>query len=308
MSDAWTVLRLLTWTTDYLKSRGAESSRLDAEVLLAAAMGCERIMLYAQFDMVVSDDVRTKFRELVKRRAEGTPVAYLVGKKEFYSLSLRVTSDVLIPRPETEFVVVAALDALKGTGIRSREPGAGVQIVQRIADVGTGSGAIAIAVAKHAPASRVVAIDMSPSALAVAKSNAAALGVADRVEFHQGDLLAGVPAQSQFTVIASNPPYVSESEYEKLPPDVKDQEPRQALLAGPTGAEVIERLIPQAAERLIPGGWLIVELSPMIAERMVGLIAADGRFAPATLIKDLAGHARVVQAQRLNGQTTAGGD
>src|SRR5437870_2765900 len=118
MSELWTVLRLLTWTTDYLKSHGSESPRLDAEVLLAHARGCERIMLYAAFDEVVSDDVRTKFRELVKRRAEGVPVAYLVGTREFYSLSFRVTPDVLIPRPETEFVVVAALDALKGSEFR----------------------------------------------------------------------------------------------------------------------------------------------------------------------------------------------
>ena len=115
MSETWTVLRLLTWTTDYLKSHGSESPRLDAEVLLAHARGCERIMLYAAFDEVVADDVRAKFRDLVKRRAEGTPVAYLVGKREFYSLSFRVTPDVLIPRPETEFVVVAALDALKSS-------------------------------------------------------------------------------------------------------------------------------------------------------------------------------------------------
>src|SRR6185436_12732143 len=113
MSESWTVLRLLTWTTDYLKSHGAESPRLDAEVLLAHARGCERIMLYAAFDQVVDDETRAKFRELVKRRATGVPVAYLVGRREFFSISLRVTPDVLIPRPETEFVVLAALDALK---------------------------------------------------------------------------------------------------------------------------------------------------------------------------------------------------
>src|SRR5437879_1327796 len=116
MPESWTVLRLLIWTTDYLKAHGSDSPRLEAEVLLAHARGCERIMLYTAFDEVVADEVRAKFRELVKRRAEGVPVAYLVGKREFYSLSFRVTPDVLIPRPETEFVVVAALDALKGSG------------------------------------------------------------------------------------------------------------------------------------------------------------------------------------------------
>src|SRR6188472_816205 len=161
MPDSWTVLRLLTWTTEYLKSHGSESPRLDAEVLLAHARGCERIMLYAAFDEVVPDDVRAVFRELVRRRAEGTPVAYLVGKREFYSLDFRVTPDVLIPRPETEHLVIAVLDRLKADG----------QKPAQVADVGTGSGIIAICVAKQAPQVQVTAIDLSPAALAIAEEN-----------------------------------------------------------------------------------------------------------------------------------------
>lgn len=294
MSDAWTVLRLLTWTTDYLKQHGSDSPRLDAEVLLAHARGCERIMLYAAFDQVVADDVRAKFRELVKRRAEGTPVAYLVGKREFYSLSFRVTPDVLIPRPETELVVVETLGALGG-GPRSNVQGPRSAVV---ADVGTGSGAIAVAVAKHAPQCRVIAVDASPAALAIAQENAVACGVAERIEFLEGDLLARLPVEARFSIVASNPPYVSEAEYETLSTSVKNHEPRQALVAGPTGTEVIERLIPQAAERLLPGGWLIVEVSPMIAGRVVELIASDGRYEPAIIVKDLAGLARVVKGRR----------
>ncbi|HZN36131.1 MAG TPA: peptide chain release factor N(5)-glutamine methyltransferase [Pirellulaceae bacterium] len=290
MSEPWTVLRLLTWTTDYLKAHGSDSPRLDAEVLLAHARGCERIMLYAAFDQVVADDVRAKFRELVKRRAEGAPVAYLVGKREFYSLSLRVTPDVLIPRPETELVVVETIES----GSKFKVQGSKLEV----ADVGTGSGAIAVAVARHAPQCRVTAIDNNPAALAIARENAAANGVAERIEVVLGDLLGGLPAQPRFAVIASNPPYVSESEFATLAPSVKNHEPRQALVAGPEGTEVIERLIPQAAERLLPGGWLIVELSPMIAARVVELIAKSGRYEPATLLKDLAGLQRVVKARR----------
>lgn len=296
MPETWTVLRLLTWTTEFLKSHGSESPRLDAEVLLAHARGCERIMLYAAFDEVVADDARARFRELVKRRADGTPVAYLVGKREFYSLSFGVTPDVLIPRPETEFVVVAALDALRAAregvaGISSRSDGL------QVCDVGTGSGAIAVTIAKHAPDCRVTAIDISPAALAIAKENAATHEVAERIDFIQGDLLAGIPAKPQFTVIASNPPYVSESEYATLAPQVKDHEPRQALVGGPTGTEIIEQLIPQAAQRLLPGGWLILEISPMIAGRVIELINAGGGYEPATAVKDLAGLTRVIQAR-----------
>ncbi len=306
MSESWTVLRLLTWTTDFLKERGSESPRLDAEVLLAASKGCERIMLYTAFDQVVSEEVRGKFRELVKRRADGVPVAYLVGQREFYSLRLKVTPDVLIPRPETEFVVIAALDHLKKQGTGDRGQGTGITTHHspltthslRIADVGTGSGAIAVAIAKHASTCRVIAIDISTPALDVARDNAARHRVAERIDFLEGDLLAALPAEPQFAVIASNPPYVSDSEYAALAPQVKDHEPKPALVAGPAGTEVIERLIPQAAERLLPGGLLVMEVSPMIAERVVDLFAADGRYEPATIVKDLDQQARVVQAIR----------
>lgn len=288
--ETWTVLRLLTWTTDFLKKRGAENPRLDAEVLLAAAKGCERIMLYTAFDQVVADDVRAKFRDLVKRRGEGVPVAYLIGHREFYSLRFAVTPDVLIPRPETEFVVIAALDHLKQWPAGDQPP--------QVADIGTGSGAIAVTVAKHAPTCRVTAIDISPATLAVAGSNAATHGVADRIELLTGDLLAALPAEPRFAVIASNPPYVAESELAAMSPQVTDHEPRLALVSGPTGTEIIERLIPQAAERLLPRGLLVLELSPQIAARVVQLIAADTRFEPAVVTKDLAQQARVVKAVR----------
>jgi release factor glutamine methyltransferase len=294
MPETWTVLRLLTWTTDFLKSHGSDSPRLDAEVLLAHARGCERIMLYTAFDEVVSDDVRTHFRELVKRRAEGVPVAYLVGKREFYSLFFKVTPDVLIPRPETEFVVVEVLDALKDS--RFGVQGSGEEPL--IADVGTGSGAIAVAIAKHAPQARVIATDISASALEVAKENAAAHRVANRIDFLESDLLAKIPAKPQFAVIASNPPYIGETEIASLSPSVRDHEPRHALIAGPTGTETIERLIPQAAERLLPGGWLILETSPVITARVVELVSANRQFEEATVTKDLAALPRVVKARR----------
>jgi release factor glutamine methyltransferase len=295
MSDAWTVLKLLTWTTDFLKQRGSECPRLEAEVLLASAKACDRIMLYTAFDEVVSDEIRTKFRELVKRRADGVPVAYLVGQREFYSLRFKVTPDVLIPRPETEFAVIAALDHLKARGQRSEVGG---QQDVHTADVGTGSGAIAVSIAKHVPSARVTAIDISPASLAVARENANAHAVAERIDFVEGDLLASLPAEPTLAVIVRNPPYVSDAEYAALFPQVKDHEPRLALVAGPNGTEVIERLIPQAAERLLPGGLLVMEVSPMIAPRVVELLATDGRFEPANIVKDLAQQVRVLTAIR----------
>jgi release factor glutamine methyltransferase len=292
MSDtnAWTIGRLLTWTTDYLKQQGAASPRLDAEVLLAAARSCPRIALYTAYDEIADEPTRSVFREYVRRRAAGEPVAYLVGHREFFSLSFHVTRDVLIPRPETEHLVVAALDLL-----RLRPANAGTA---RLADVGTGSGAIAVSVAKHAPACRVTAVDSSLEALQVARGNADRHQVADRVEFIRSDLLSAVSTADAFDVVASNPPYVSQSEWEQLPADVRNYEPRSALLGGPTGRETIARLIPQAAERLHPGGWLLLEISPMIEAAVQQLLARDGRFRSVQTIKDLAGLPRVIRGQR----------
>ena len=292
-ADPWTIGRLLTWTTEYLKQHGSDTPRLDAEVLLAAARGCQRIELYTAFDQPADDATRDKLREWVRRRAEGTPVAYLVGHREFYSMSFRVTADVLIPRPETELLVVRLLDLFKNRPADSPGPA--------IADVGTGSGAIAICAARHLPAARVTAIDIRPAALAVAKGNAAEHGVAERIEWFEGDLLAAAPAGRQFDCIASNPPYVSEAEFAKLPRTVQGYEPREALLAGPRGTEVIERLVPHAAQRLVPGGWLLIEVSPMIEPAVMEILAAERTLEPAPTIKDLAGLPRVVQTKRRSG-------
>jgi release factor glutamine methyltransferase len=297
MSSApWTVGRLLQWTADYLKSHGSDSPRLDAEVLLAKSLGCQRIELYTAFDNEPGEAVRAAFRELVRHRAEGAPVAYLVGHREFYSLDFRVTPEVLIPRPETELLVIALLDLAKtrqgGTGLAS-----GYHATP-IADVGTGSGIIAVCAAKQLPGCRVTAIDTSPAALEVAKSNAQKHGVLDRIDFVQSDLFAGVAPENKFDFILSNPPYVAEGDLNTLAPDVKNFEPHSALVAGPHGTEVIEKLIPQSAERLNPGGYFIMEISPMIHDRVLALFAAEKRFEPATTIKDLARLPRVVQARK----------
>lgn len=291
-TDAWTIGRLLQWTSDYLQQHGAESPRLDAEVLLAHARGCPRIALYTAFDELVSDEVRAAFRALVKRRAEGMPVAYLVGQKEFYSLPFRVTPDVLIPRPETELLVVTLLDLVK-----ARRKLLGADAPLRVADVGTGSGIIAVCAARHGGCLST-ALDLSPAALAVAADNAARLGVAERVRTVLSDLMAALPIEERFDFVVSNPPYVSEAELAALAPDVRRHEPRLALVAGQRGTEVIERLIPQAAERLLAGGSLLLEISPMIEQAVRRLVEAEPRLALGPTIKDLAGRPRVVQAAR----------
>lgn len=290
MSEVWTIGRLLQWTTDFLQQRGADSPRLDAEVLLAHVRGCPRIALYTAFADVADESLKTQFRELVKQRAAGKPVAYLVGQREFYSLPFRVTSDVLIPRPETEFVVVGLLDQLKGQS----PPEAG----WRIADIGTGSGIIGICLAKWLATAQVTAVDVSPAALAIARENATTLGVAERIEFVESDLFAKVSPGRTFHAIVSNPPYIRTAEMAELAKDVRDYEPHLALEAGPRGTEVIERLIPQAAERLEQGGWLLIEVSPMIEPAVRQLIAAETRLEPQSTINDLAGHPRVVRARR----------
>ncbi len=295
-TESWTVGRLLTWTADYLKRQGAETPRLEAEILLATARGCQRIELYTAFNEPVDETVRALFRDLVKRRSAGEPVAYLVGFREFYSLNFEVNSDVLIPRPETEDLVMRVVDLCRQQA-DDRPP-------IRIADVGTGSGAIAVCVARHVPRSRITAIDISPAALEVAGRNAVRHQVADRIELLCGDLLAPLASEARFDYIVSNPPYVSRNEWEALKPDIRQHEPREALVGGETGVEIIERLVPQAADHLVDGGWLLVEISPMIVDAVKSVFQAGSCFEAISVLNDSAQQPRIAQARRVSRQVT----
>jgi release factor glutamine methyltransferase len=290
-AETWTIGRLLSWTTDFLRDRGADNPRLDAEVLLAHARGCDRIDLYTAYEEEAPESVRATFREHVRRRAKGTPVAYLVGRREFFSMSFQVTPDVLIPRPESELLVVRALDLAK-TQAKAGE--------LRLADVGAGSGILAVSCAKHLPNCTVLALDISPAALRVAQANAKQHGVAERIEFLASDLFAVHAAAAEFDLILSNPPYVASEEMAELDADVRDHEPHLALDGGKQGTEVIARLIPQAAERLRPGGWLLMEVGPSNAAQVEQLVDSQTGFTRHETIADLAGHPRVVQAQKNN--------
>lgn len=288
-AEAWTVGKLLTWTTEYLKKSGSQSPRLDAEVLLSHARHCQRIELYTSFAEEPSEETKIAFREMVRRRAEGTPVAYLVGYKEFYSASFEVNPDVLIPRPETEHLIVEALDRAK----QLRDARGDAHAELHIADVGTGSGVIAVTMAKHLKHCQVTAIDISPAALEVARRNAAKFAVDERqIRFVEGDLLSAVDSSPRFDMILSNPPYVSEGEYQQLDKSVREYEPRTALVAGPQGSETIARLLSAAPAHLASDGWLLFEFSPMLANRLPSLVG-PGWQAP-FVTKDYAGLARIV--------------
>ncbi len=287
--DRWTIKRLLGWTSNFFRDKGFDQPRLDAEVLLAEALGCERIFLYTRFDETPDESILARYRDWVARHAEGEPVAYLVGHREFFSLEFRIDRSVLIPRPETEHVVTEALDFIRERGE-----------TLTVADVGTGSGNIAIAIARHAPQVTITATDISASALDVAKQNAALHKVEPRIRFLKSDLLKAVIEPEHFDLILSNPPYIGTSEKWTVAESVVEFEPHGALFSGTDGCEMTERLIATAARRLEPGGRLIFETSPFIAGRCLELLAAMGAFAAPRLIKDLAGLPRVIRADRLD--------
>jgi release factor glutamine methyltransferase len=284
--DAWTIGRLLTWTTDYLKRRGSESPRLDAEVMLAHVLKWQRVQLYTHFTEEVAEAPRGEFRELVRRRSEGAPVAYLVGRKEFYSLSFEVSPAVLIPRPESEFVVVEFLDLTKD--LEST----------RAVDVGTGSGCLAIASACQHRGARFAAIDISDEALAVARRNAIQHGVIDRIDFRQGNRLEPVIGDEPFDVVMSNPPYIPTSEVPRLETGVRDYEPHQALDGGPDGLDMVRGLVDQSVALLKPGGHLILEIGTAQEKPVRSLIEGRSEFRLAPTIHDLAQHPRVIRATR----------
>lgn len=297
--ETWTVGKLLKWTTDFLRKHESESPRLDAEVLLAFARGCQRIELYTAFEEEPPEEIKVRFRELVKKRAQGEPVAYLVGNKEFFSLNFKVTRDCLIPRPETEHLVVAAIDIAKQ--LDQSRAGEGNPKPVRIIDLGTGSGCIAITLAKHLPHAEVTAVDRSEAALALAKQNAEAHGLSDRIQFVQSDWFSAFASQSptpQWDIVVSNPPYISQAEYAKLAKTVREFEPITALVSGPDGTEDIQKLAQQAPTHMPVGGHLLVEMSPMIATPVQNLFSTSPWSYEKT-IKDLSHHARIAVAKKV---------
>ena len=277
---SWSVLQLLKWTTDHFAEKGIDTARLDAECLLAHALGSERLRLYLDFEKPVLEAERTRFRELVRKRAgERIPVSQLLGTKEFWSLELRITGDVLTPRPETETLVQAALDRLP-------EP----EKPCRVLDVGTGSGAVAIAIAVERPQIVITATDISQEALKIAQENAETHGVSDRIRFLEGDLLRPVTGES-FDLVVSNPPYVARSTQLGLQPELA-HEPELALFGGEDGFDVFGRLIEQARGALGPGGVLWLEHGATQAAGVGERLVAAG-FTPLPTRQDLAGVDRV---------------
>lgn len=286
--QSWTVLELLRWTTEHFASRGIDTARLDAECLLAHALGIERLQLYLDFEKPVLAGERAVFRELVRRRGgDRVPVAQLLGEKEFWSLRLRVTPDVLVPRPETETLVAAALDLLSPVA-------GGVGTGPRILEVGTGSGNVAVALASERPEAVITATDISPEALKLAQENAETHAVAERIRFLEGDGLEPVGGET-FDLLVSNPPYVAETARDRLPPELS-HEPPGALFSGPDGLALLRRLIREAPRVLAPGGGLALEHAPDQSPALVAACRQAG-FEQVVTRADLAGRLRVVAAR-----------
>jgi release factor glutamine methyltransferase len=282
----WTVGSLLNWTAGFLAQKGTETPRVDAEVLLAHVLGCKRIDLYGlRFAEPATEAIRQRYRDLIRRRLEGCPVAYLVGRKEFFSLEFEVTPAVLIPRPDSELAVTECLALAKSLP------------APRIVDIGTGSGNLAVALAKQLPTAHVTAIDLSTDALAVARRNAEKLGVAERVTLLEGDLFGPVP-DACFHFVISNPPYIPRSDLANLPVGVRDYEPALALDGGADGYRIFERLVTAALGHLDLGGWLIVEIGSAQEKPARERISAHREYELAATVFDHSGHPRVLKAQR----------
>lgn len=284
----WTVLELIDWTKSYFTEKGIDSARLDAELLLARVLQVDRMGLYLSFDRPLEPRELAEYRELVKARAHRIPVKYILGQCEFMSIVFEVGPGVLIPRPETEHLVERALEVLGATS------DADAPVVY---DVGTGSGCIAVAIAKEATHATVVASDVSPEALAIAERNAASYGVSGRVTLVQGDLFDAFPPGQRADLVVSNPPYVTDAAWQTLPPEIQRHEPRVALAAGLDGLDCIRRLVDEAPERLKPGGRLLCEIGHGQADAVAQLVRDRGAYEAPSFHQDLAGRDRVLDAE-----------
>ena len=290
-ADAWTIRRLIEWTSGFFDRKGVDSPRLSAELLLGHVLSAPRIKLYTEHDRLVDEHHLAIFRDLVKRAGEHEPIAYLTGKAHFFNLEFAVTRDVLIPRPDTETIVEHVLQQVRFTpGLES----------PRILDLCTGCGCIAAAIAQHLKNATILAIDNSPAALAVAKQNIEKLGLTDRVLLAPGDLYEPLETQitaAPFDILVANPPYIPSGAIEGLDRNVRDYEPRAALDGGPDGLTVTRRIVSGAAARLLPGGRIYVETQFDQAAAATRL-ATEAGFDEVRVFRDAAGHERVLHARK----------
>jgi release factor glutamine methyltransferase len=280
----WTVQEVVAWTTDDLKKRGVSTSRLDAELIVAQALGIDRIKILIEGSRELSSAELEAIRALVKRRRSFEPIAYLRGTREFYGRPFRVDRRVLVPRPDTETLVEVALQRLSGHDLGAR-----------VLDLCTGSGCVAISLKCERPTISIDAVDLSPDAIAVARDNAQRLGAVWNVRFLVGDLFAPLPPGIRYDLVVANPPYIATGEIPTLDPDIKDHEPRLALDGGTDGLAVVRRLVEGAPGHLRPGGALALELGAEEAPAVRELLEKQG-WTDIRTARDYGGHERVVSA------------
>jgi release factor glutamine methyltransferase len=287
----WTTRRLLTWTQSHFARKGLDNPRVSAEMLLAHVLGTQRIKLYMDLDRPATELERAAFRELVERAAAHEPVDYLVGHASFFSMIFKVTPAVLVPRPSTETVVEHVIQHAR------RTPGFSSPL---IADLGTGSGAIAVALAKHLPNCRVIATDVSADALAIARENAATHAVSDRIDFRQGDLFEPIADLKQrVRYLVSNPPYISDDEWRDVPANVKNYEPQGALRGGVDGLKLLRPLIAHGHEYLDHPGQLVLEIAASQNKTVLQLAEQSGGLRHAHILADHESLPRVLVADRV---------
>ncbi|MGB9698065.1 MAG: peptide chain release factor N(5)-glutamine methyltransferase [Thermodesulfobacteriota bacterium] len=285
----WTILKIIRWTEERFKKEGIPCARLEAEVLLAENLGMDRVGLYIHYDQPLTSTELNSFKEMVSRRLKREPLAYIIGKKEFWSMSFKVTPDVFIPRPETEMLVEEALK------IATRESDHNNPL--KILDIGTGSGAIVIALAKELPTAYLEATEISAKALEVARENAAAHGVAGRIDFKQADLFPSL--RGPYDLIVANPPYIPRRHLTSLPPEVRHFEPPLAWDGGEDGLDFFRRLLPQVGKFLRPQGWFLTEIGVGQEEEIKKIAGEMVDLSPGTFVKDLAGVNRVFKVSRV---------
>ncbi|MGA1980254.1 MAG: peptide chain release factor N(5)-glutamine methyltransferase [Sedimentisphaerales bacterium] len=294
MAD-WTIQKLLNWVTEYLTSKGIDSPRLSAELLLSCVLGLKRIELYTQFEKIVTEQQLDRLHALVERAGQHEPIAYLAGKTEFYSLELDITADCMIPRPETELLVERAIEFLR---VRSGK--------QFVCDLCTGSGCIAVAIARNYPDCQIIATDICGAALSVAAKNIEKHRLKERIRLLCGDLFDPIMPQldvEKFDLIVCNPPYVSAAEFEKLDKNVKDYEPKIALFAGNDGLDIYRRIIERVELFLKPDAVLMLEVGYNQGQAVRQLFEQANRFGEITIEKDSHGNARIVIVKKQSFQT-----